>query len=81
MVQDGDEVGWWQFEDASEIIIIDRIDAVLPALRRIEERVNLCTRHTPLRDAGSTQDYQVPAMKKGMHGGKATGRPVSRGCH
>ena len=40
LVQDGDEGGWWQFQDASEIIIIDRIDAVLPALRRIEERVN-----------------------------------------
>ena len=40
LVQDGDEGGWWQFEDAREIIIIDRIDAVLPALRRIEERVN-----------------------------------------
>ena len=40
LIQDGDGIGWWQFENASEIVVIDRIDAVLPALRRIEERVN-----------------------------------------
>ena len=40
LVQDGDGIGWWKFENASEIVIIDRLDAVLPALRRIEERVN-----------------------------------------
>jgi para-aminobenzoate synthetase/4-amino-4-deoxychorismate lyase len=40
LIRDGDGGGWWQFRDAGEIIVIDSIDAILPTLRQIEERVN-----------------------------------------
>jgi para-aminobenzoate synthetase/4-amino-4-deoxychorismate lyase len=40
LIQDGNSGGWWQFQDAREIIVIESLDKVLPALRQIEERVN-----------------------------------------
>lgn len=40
LIQDGNSGGWWQFQDAREIFVIEALDKVLPALRQIEERVN-----------------------------------------
>ena len=40
LIQDADSGGWWQFQDAREIIVIDRVENVRPVLRQIEERVN-----------------------------------------
>jgi para-aminobenzoate synthetase/4-amino-4-deoxychorismate lyase len=40
LIQDTDDGGWWQFRNASEIIIVESIGKVLPALTKIEERVN-----------------------------------------
>jgi para-aminobenzoate synthetase / 4-amino-4-deoxychorismate lyase len=40
LIQDTDGGGWWQFQNASEIIVVESIEEILPALRQIEERVN-----------------------------------------
>ncbi len=40
LIQDTDGGGWWQFQNASEIIVVESIEKVLPALRQVEQRVN-----------------------------------------
>ena len=40
LIQDAEAGGWWQFGNATEIIVIDSAEKVLPALRQLEERVN-----------------------------------------
>lgn len=39
LIQDAEAGGWWQFQDAREIIVVTSIDEVLPKLREIERRV------------------------------------------
>ncbi len=40
LIQDADAGGWWQFQDAREIITVTDIRDVLSALREIERRVD-----------------------------------------
>ena len=40
LIQDTDGGGWWQFQNAREIIVIESLEKVLPALRQVEQRVN-----------------------------------------
>lgn len=40
LIQDAEAGGWWQFQDAREIIVAARINEVLPKLREIERRVD-----------------------------------------
>jgi para-aminobenzoate synthetase/4-amino-4-deoxychorismate lyase len=40
LIQDAEAGGWWQFQDAREIIVVTSIDEVLPKLREIERCVD-----------------------------------------
>ena len=40
LIQDTDGGGWWQFQNAREIIVIESLEKVLPALRQVEQCVN-----------------------------------------
>ena len=39
LIQDSDTGGWWRFEGARDVVIVTRLEEVLPALQQVEQRV------------------------------------------